>query len=80
MTDLYELDVAMNPENAIDTTEVCGLRVPNKEELWAKVKESPGAIWAEMKAMYAGLADIEFGSAMRNSWNGSRDWVGSFFE
>ncbi len=80
MTDLYELDVAMNPENAIDTTEVCGLRVPTKEELWAQVRKSPGAIWGEMKGMYTGLAEFEVGDAIRSSWTGSRDWVGGFFE
>lgn len=47
MRDLHDLDVALDPANAnpVDATEVCGLKVPTKEEIWDMVKASPGAAW-----------------------------------
>ena len=47
MKDLHELEVALDPAKANDASvqEVCGLRVPSKEEIWEKVKSSPGAAW-----------------------------------
>lgn len=47
MKDLHELDVAFNPEAAFgaDAKEVCGLRVPTAEEIWSKIKNSPGEAW-----------------------------------
>ncbi len=43
MDDLYQLDIAFNPENAVpaDRSEVCGLKVPTKEEIWQTVKGQP---------------------------------------
>jgi hypothetical protein len=51
MKDLHELEVALDPAKANDASvqEVCGLRVPSKEELWVKVKASPGAAWQKAK-------------------------------
>jgi hypothetical protein len=47
MKDLHALDVAFNPEaaNDADATEVCGQRVPTKEEVIAELKQSPGKAW-----------------------------------
>lgn len=42
--DLYELDVAFNPEHAInDAGEICGMRVPTPAEIWRSAKMAPGA-------------------------------------
>jgi hypothetical protein len=42
--ELHDLDVAFNPDHAIiDSSEVCGMRVPTADELWASVKSAPGA-------------------------------------
>jgi hypothetical protein len=51
MKDLHELEVALDPTKAKDASvqEVCGLRVPTKEELWDLVKSSPGAAWQKAK-------------------------------
>jgi hypothetical protein len=51
MKDLHELEVALDPTKANDASvqEVCGLRVPSKEEIWEKVKASPGAAWQMAK-------------------------------
>lgn len=47
MRDMHALDVAFNPELANDPSveEVCGMKVPTKEEIWATVKASPGMAW-----------------------------------
>ncbi len=51
MDDLYELQIALDPDSKIsdDRDEVCGLQIPTREEIWAKIKSSPGAIWDETK-------------------------------
>jgi hypothetical protein len=60
MKDLHELEVALNPEKANDASvqEVCGLRVPSKEEIWAKVKASPGAAWQMAKDAMPELPEL----------------------
>lgn len=45
MKDLHELDVAFNPESEFDGTEVCGMEVPNRAEVWQAIRESPSAAW-----------------------------------
>lgn len=52
LKDLHALDLALNPDGAIqsDVDEVCGLKVPSKEEVWAFVKASPGDAWDAAKA------------------------------
>lgn len=60
MRDLHELDVAFNPEAdfGVDAQAVCGMKVPSKEEIWAKVKSSPGEAWAKAKAAMPDLPDM----------------------
>ncbi|KGM88078.1 hypothetical protein rosmuc_01772 [Roseovarius mucosus DSM 17069] len=58
MKDLHELDVAFNPESAIDGTEVCGLRVPDKAEVWQAIRESPSDAWATAKEYTPQLPDF----------------------
>ena len=43
MTALHELDVAFNPDHAIDQNEVCGMQVPTVDEILEKAKAAPGA-------------------------------------
>lgn len=52
MKDMHALEVAVHPEAANDSSvkEVCGLKVPSKEEIWDKVKASPGQAWDWAKA------------------------------
>ena len=61
MDDLYELDIAFNPDNAVpaDHSEVCGLQVPTKEEIWQFVKDSPGAAWEMAKDLMPELPEFE---------------------
>jgi hypothetical protein len=60
MKDLQALEVAMDPgkAQADDVTEVCGLTVPSKEEIWAKVKASPGEAWAKAKEAMPDLPEM----------------------
>ena len=50
--ELHELDVAFNPDHAISTAEVCGMRVPTVAEIWEKAKNAP------RDAFEAGVAAI----------------------
>lgn len=61
MGDLYELDVAFNPDNAVpdDHSEVCGMTVPTKEEIWQFVKDSPGAAWEMAKEWMPELPEFD---------------------
>lgn len=45
--DLHALDVAIDPEKEIsaEDTEVCGLRVPTKDEVWSDVKGQSVEAW-----------------------------------
>ena len=43
MKELHELDVAFNPDHAIEATEVCGMAVPTAEEILISAKAAPGA-------------------------------------
>lgn len=58
MKDLHELDVAFNPESEIDGTEVCGLRVPDRAEVWQAIRESPSDAWATAKEYTPQLPDF----------------------
>lgn len=48
MKELHELDLAFNPQAAIDGTEVCGLKVPTTDELTAGVLTRASAIKERM--------------------------------
>jgi copper chaperone CopZ len=60
MKDLHELGVALDPSkaNSEEVSEVCGLKVPSKEEIWAKVKASPGEAWAKAKEAVPELPEM----------------------
>jgi len=52
MKDLHELELAFNPDadNDTDAVEVCGQRVPTKEEVIAELKQSPAKAWEAAKS------------------------------
>ncbi|WP_317057078.1 hypothetical protein [Roseovarius rhodophyticola] len=54
MRDLHELETAINPSTAsqTDVNNVCGLKVPTREELWQGVKSSPGLAWSKAVGAY----------------------------
>lgn len=58
MRDMYELQVAIDPEGTVpaDRDQVCGLQVPTRDEIWTGLKSSPGALWQRSKnSLDAGL-------------------------
>lgn len=71
MQDLHELDVAFNPEKAVgpEVKEVCGMRVPSADELWATVKASPGDVWDGAKAAIPDVPELDTSRLT--------DWIGS---
>lgn len=60
MGDMHALEVAFNPEAASDPAvkEVCGFKVPSKEEIWEKVKASPGKAWDMAKDAMPDLPEM----------------------
>lgn len=78
MGDIYELDVAFNPDHAISDREVCGMRVPTAEELWDRIKAAPGEVWREMKQWLPDLPEMRFGDRIAEllAWAGGLgDWI-----
>jgi hypothetical protein len=62
--EMYELDVAMNPGNAItDHKEACGIPVPTKEELVSMIKSSPGFVRDTAVGFYEDLPSFKEASA-----------------
>ncbi|UXX84487.1 hypothetical protein [Roseovarius pelagicus] len=70
MKDLYELDVAFNPENAIDDDGVCGMKPPTAEEVWRAVRESPRDVWDGARSMYSDLPEWSSGATYEWMLNG----------
>lgn len=58
--ELYELDLAFNPDHRIEEREVCGIQVPTAGELWQTVLESPGSAWDNARELYSNLPDADF--------------------
>ncbi len=60
MKDMADLQQALDPaatENT-DRKKVCGIRPPSKEEIWAKVKNSPHEVWTSARAALPDLTSI----------------------
>ncbi len=71
MGDLHELELAFNPDAATDPdeSEVCGLKVPTKEEVWRAVKSSPGQAWSAAKALVPDLPEFKKPKIDWRFWN-----------
>lgn len=88
MKDLHELDSAFNPES-VDTSDqakVCGTKIPTKEEILGKVKDSPALVWNKTKELYDSAPDIppppswsEVVSSGRSTWWKINEWASSLF-
>ncbi len=64
MKDLKDLNLAFNPDSAIeeDEREVCGMHVPTRDEIWEKVKASPSAAWESAKSYVPDLPEFSMPS------------------
>lgn len=76
MKDLHALDLAFNPQADRDPeiTEVCGMTVPTRDEVWAAVRSSPGAAW-DMAQQY--VPDLPVFEMPPVNWP-FRDWSPSW--
>ncbi len=67
-TDTFNPGLGADPE----ATEVCGMTVPTKEEIWQTVKSSPGKAWATASEHLPDLPPIDW-QAYQPSWP-AIDW------
>lgn len=81
MTDLYDLQVALDPDTARsdDRSAVCALQIPTKQEVWVGIKQSPQAAWdtsiATLESVNNSVKTIEtpeFGGM----WQRFMNWIG----
>ncbi len=56
MKDIHSLDVAFNPDSAIEDS--IGIQAPTSQEIWDQVKSSPGAAWEQASGLVDGLPDF----------------------
>ena len=78
MKDLRELEAAFDPDVVIDPEEVCGIKLPTREELWQMVKSSPRVAWEGSKPLYNELpswSDLDVGGRLGRGWASFSDWV-----
>lgn len=57
MKDMRDFTTALSPGSADDgdVARVCGMHVPNKEELWQAIKASPGVAWDAARESFPDL-------------------------
>ncbi len=85
MSDLYDLEVSLNPDAASDGGRdyVCGLQVPTKEEIWQSTKTSPRAAWQTAVAAYDGSTDwvsnLE-SPDFSGKWSSLKGWVSGWLD
>lgn len=81
MTDLYDLQVALDPDTAHsdDRVAVCALQIPTKQEVWVGIKQSPQTAWDTSIATLESVTDSvktietpEFGGM----WQRFTNWIG----
>ena len=60
MKDMKELTSQIDPSYGADdeTTHVCGLKVPTRDEILTKLKNSPEAAWQMAQSAYEGAVDL----------------------
>ena len=84
MTDLYDLQVALDPDTARsdDRSAVCALQVPTKQEVWLGIKKSPQIAWDTSITTLGSVTDSvknidtpEFGGM----WQRFTNWIGGRF-
>lgn len=61
LKDMDELRRAFNPNlpPSNETTTICAMEVPSREDIWEMVKESPGAAWDKAREFTPSLAELK---------------------
>lgn len=74
MKDLHELEAASNPEAELseEVTEVCGMALPTKEEVWSAIKSSPQSVWDSARTKVPELA--------LNGWSATKSSLGDTWD
>ena len=67
MKDLHELDLAFNPDKQLDpeATEVCGIELPKKDDIWAAVKSNATDAWNEASTYVPDLPRFQWPSLQK---------------
>lgn len=78
--EVRELDVALNPDRAVppEAAQVCGMKAPSRDEIWAAVSASPGAAWERAQSLHDGLPDLSLGrffEASLGMFRATYDWA-----
>jgi len=81
MREMHELEVALGVAPAEDpqVSQVCGMRVPSKAEVWQMIKDSPSTVWTAATNVIPDADDLpepDFGGM----WNSTIGWFGGWFE
>lgn len=63
MGEMRALDAAFNPDDPVTDDEICGMKVPTRDELWAGIKSSPAAAWDSAAELYEGLPEVSVSAA-----------------
>ena len=71
LNEMNELSVAFDPDAEVDSTKVCGQRVPTKAEVIASIKASPGMVWSSTKETYRELTDVSLPGLYDGLWDGA---------
>ncbi|WP_162791986.1 hypothetical protein [Pseudosulfitobacter sp. DSM 107133] len=74
LKDLRELELSINPSLASPegVTEVCGLQVPSKAEVWSTVSNSPSTAWATTKEYMPNLGELHLPD-ISGGWEKAKD-------
>lgn len=81
MTDLYDLQVALDPETARsdDRNAVCALQIPTKQEVWTGIKQSTQTAWdtsiATLDSVTDSVKTIET-PEFSGMWQRFTNWIG----
>ncbi|WP_289042691.1 hypothetical protein [uncultured Aliiroseovarius sp.] len=85
MEDLYDLQIALNPEETSDESRsfVCGLQVPTKDEIWQSMADSPSKAWSTAVSAYDGssewISKLE-APDFTGRWSRMMAWLSGWFE
>lgn len=84
MTDLYDLQVALDPDTARsdDRSAVCAMQIPTKQEVWVGIKQSPQVAWeksiATLESVNSNVRALE-APEFGGMWKRFMNWIGGAY-
>lgn len=74
MKDMSELRNALNPEAEVipssDQMTICSIKVPTREEVWARTRNAPRAAWTSAQGAMPSVEDIQSIELPEIDWGG----------